>query len=181
MEPVVSATRGSVSPARLAANRLNALRSTGPRTEQGKASSSGNATRHGLLSRQPVLADEDPADLEALARQLIDHFNPAVGTEQLLVEDIIALVWRLRRLARVENALFVIGVGAPALRALADAGEASSAIGLAFASQAPTFAILTRYETSLVHRLRRSLADLERLQSDRATSLSGLSIVPRRP
>ena len=41
------------SPARLAANRANALRSTGPRTAEGKARSSQNATTHGLTASQP--------------------------------------------------------------------------------------------------------------------------------
>ncbi len=37
--------------AQLEANRRNALRSTGPRTEQGKRRSSMNATRHGFTGR----------------------------------------------------------------------------------------------------------------------------------
>ena len=43
----------------IAANRKNAKKSTGPKTAKGKARSSRNALKHGLLSRQVVLADED--------------------------------------------------------------------------------------------------------------------------
>ena len=38
------------SPARLAANRLNAQKSTGPRTEEGKSRSRANALKHGLCA-----------------------------------------------------------------------------------------------------------------------------------
>ena len=46
--------------AKIESNRQNALRSTGPRTSEGKAASSKNALRHGLLSKQVTLPDEDP-------------------------------------------------------------------------------------------------------------------------
>ena len=143
----------------------------------GKGASSRNATRHGLLSRQPLLAGEDPAELDALTRQLVEHLDPEAGVEELLVDDIVGLVWRLRRLARVEVALYAVGLPAPVLRALGEAGEAASAVGVAFAAQASTFSVLTRYETALVHRLRRSLADLERLQSGRASSIPALVVM----
>ena len=41
------------------ANRQNAKKSTGPRTEEGKARSSQNGLKHGLLARDAVMADEE--------------------------------------------------------------------------------------------------------------------------
>ena len=41
------------------ANRENAKKSTGPRTAEGKARSSKNGIKHGLLARDAVMADED--------------------------------------------------------------------------------------------------------------------------
>lgn len=58
-----------LTPARLAANRANARRSTGPRTATGKARSSQNARRHGL--RVPITLDLAFApDVKALAQRL---------------------------------------------------------------------------------------------------------------
>ena len=48
--------------AQLIANRLNARKSTGPRTHQGKSIVSQNALKHGLSSAKTITADEDPAD-----------------------------------------------------------------------------------------------------------------------
>jgi len=41
------------------ANRRNALKSTGPRTPEGKAAVRQNALRHGLLSKETLLPGED--------------------------------------------------------------------------------------------------------------------------
>ena len=51
------------------ANRANARLSTGPRTAAGKERSSQNALTHGLTSRSPVLATEDPAAFQLHRRQ----------------------------------------------------------------------------------------------------------------
>jgi hypothetical protein len=41
------------------ANRQNALKSTGPKTPEGKAAVRLNAVKHGLLSEQVLLPGED--------------------------------------------------------------------------------------------------------------------------
>ena len=52
------------SVAQIRANRLNAQKSTGPRTAEGKAAASQNAAKHGLLAEQVVIKGEDPAEFE---------------------------------------------------------------------------------------------------------------------
>jgi hypothetical protein len=79
------------------ANRLNAARSTGPRTEAGKEKTKFNATRHGLTSRQPVLRSEDKEDYEVLRRQFYEDHQPAGKTEETLVDEIAQCWWRLQR------------------------------------------------------------------------------------
>src|ERR1017187_3697549 len=79
------------------ANRLNAARSSGPRSVAGKEKTKFNATRHGLTSRQPVLFSEDKEDFEALCRQFHDEHKPAGKTEETLVDEIAQCWWRLQR------------------------------------------------------------------------------------
>ena len=62
-----------VSEAKLAANRRNALRSTGPHTTEGKARSASNSATHNLRSRKPLQLT--PEDHEAIA-QISRHFRP---------------------------------------------------------------------------------------------------------
>ena len=89
----------------LRANRANALKSTGPRTLEGKAASRRNAMRHGLTARHLVLDGEDPTLLEALRRELVIEFAPVSATQQALVELLAGLLWRLRRAQTYETAL----------------------------------------------------------------------------
>ena len=49
-----------------AANKLNAQKSTGPRTEEGKKNSSANAVRHRLFSRDFALTEEERIEPRAL-------------------------------------------------------------------------------------------------------------------
>ena len=94
------------SPRKMAANRANAARSTGPKSEQGKARSSMNAVRHGLAARAALLPGEDPAELEQLAREMEADLRPAGAAERELVGRVVSLGWRLRRVARAEEALW---------------------------------------------------------------------------
>ena len=87
------------------ANRLNAQKSTGPRTAAGKAASSKNALRHGLTAQQVVLEGEDAAVFDALKERFLREFNPASPMQEFLVERLIGLAWRLRRVPLFEAAL----------------------------------------------------------------------------
>jgi hypothetical protein len=88
------------------ANRQNALKSTGPRTQEGKAAVRLNAVKHGLLSQEVLLPGEDEAALTELGVRLRDELQPVGELENLLVDRIITAYWRLRRLGRVETGIF---------------------------------------------------------------------------
>ena len=47
------------TPAQTTANQLNAQLSTGPRTPEGKSTSSQNSTKHGLTCAYPVIRSEE--------------------------------------------------------------------------------------------------------------------------
>jgi hypothetical protein len=86
----------------ITANQQNGKRSHGPRTTQGRETSSKNATTHGLFSKQPVLPGEDTEALEALDQGLRAQLQPERELELALVDRIVGLTWRLRRFATIE-------------------------------------------------------------------------------
>ncbi len=67
------------------ANRLNALKSTGPRTEEGKRRSRCNAIRHGLTAETVIVGLEDPEDYESFEATIIADYDPTTAVERELV------------------------------------------------------------------------------------------------
>jgi hypothetical protein len=90
------------SSAQITANRLNAQSSTGPRTGDGKAASRFNALKHGIDARSLVIPGEDPTELEALALDYHQQFNPQGPLEDYLVGTIVQSDWNRRRYTRIE-------------------------------------------------------------------------------
>jgi hypothetical protein len=88
------------------ANRQNALKSTGPKTPEGKDAVRLNAMKHGLLCQEVLLPGEDEEALRELSEHLWTELKPVGEMENLLVDRIIASHWRLRRLGRVEAGIF---------------------------------------------------------------------------
>jgi hypothetical protein len=92
-----------MSPAKLEANRQNATLSTGPASAEGKATSSRNATTHGLTSRRSILSHEDPQAYQAFVDDYIGYYRPANNVDHALVLELADLRWRLRRVSVVET------------------------------------------------------------------------------
>ena len=88
------------------ANRRNALKSTGPKTPEGKAIVRLNARTHGLRSQEILFPGEDEDALKGLNENLRAELQPVGELENLLVDGIVAAHWRLRRLRRVEAGIF---------------------------------------------------------------------------
>jgi hypothetical protein len=88
------------------ANRQNALKSTGPKTPEGKDAVRLNAMKYGLLCQEVLLPGEDEEALRELSDHLWTELKPVGEMENLLVDRIIASHGRLRRLGRVEAGIF---------------------------------------------------------------------------
>lgn len=88
------------------ANRLNALKSTGPRTEQGKRRSRSNAVRHGLTAETVIAAFENAADYESFETSIAADYQITTATEQELVSRLASVLWRLRRSTSIETGMF---------------------------------------------------------------------------
>ena len=92
--------------AQVQANRMNAQKSTGPRTADGKAIASQNALKHGLCAEKAVIAGEDVGEFEFYRDELLGDLAPAGAVEAVLAERVVSLSWRLRRAERAQNEAF---------------------------------------------------------------------------
>jgi hypothetical protein len=99
--------RKTVTQEKIAANRRNAQRSTGPRTPRGKRISSFNATKSGLFAKRLVIPECDGEDAQTVLAELLgnlrEEYQPIGVVENWLVEDIAGSIWRLRRAGRAER------------------------------------------------------------------------------
>jgi hypothetical protein len=94
------------SPAKLEANRRNATKSTGPRSQRGKAIVAKNATKHGLLSQNPpLLATEDLETFQGLIQSLVDDYQPQSPVEWHLLQTVAMCIQRQHRLWQAEASI----------------------------------------------------------------------------
>jgi hypothetical protein len=90
------------------ANRHNALKSTGPKTEAGKQVSRCNAVRHGLTAETVIGALEDAEDYRGFEAAITADYDAQSAVERELVLRLASLLWRLRRATTIETGLFEI-------------------------------------------------------------------------
>jgi hypothetical protein len=89
------------------ANRLNAQRSTGPSTPEGKARSRQNALAHGLTARTVLVMGESREDYERLREGIWLEYQPKGTIEEEFAERLVSLLWRVRRIPAFESALLL--------------------------------------------------------------------------
>jgi hypothetical protein len=90
------------------ANRRNALRSSGPKTEEGKRHSRRNALRHGLTAETVIEGLEDSEDYRAYETAVVADYDARTAVERELVLRLASLLWRLRRIISIETDLLKI-------------------------------------------------------------------------
>lgn len=95
------------------ANRRNALRSTGPKTDEGKQRTSQNAIRHGLTAETVIVPLEDADDYQAFEQAVTADYDGETAVERELVLRLASLLWRLRRATSVETGLLRIAHDSP--------------------------------------------------------------------
>jgi hypothetical protein len=102
-----SARKRPVSERRIQANRRNALRSTGPKTERGKRTVARNAIKYGLLAREVVITagdgEENLEEFHSLVDRLWESYEPVGVVEESLIQTIAICWWRKARVLRAEN------------------------------------------------------------------------------
>jgi len=87
------------------ANRLNAQKSTGPRSREGKEKVRFNAVTHALTALSPLLPGEERNEFQRLQESLMVKHKPEEEYEIMLVERYALTIWRLRRIPILMAAL----------------------------------------------------------------------------
>src|SRR5271165_2397169 len=138
------------------ANKLNAQKSTGPKSEEGKAKSSLNRLSHGLASSATIVPGEDPEEFKALLTDLAGEYDPATATEQILVEKMALSQWLSLRAFRLQGEAFLN----------------EQLMGDSFAIP-KTLGLLIRYQTSAERTFHRAHNELVKAQKERKKSEIG--------
>ena len=147
--PIPDASKAPVSPKKLEANRLNAQKSTGPRTDEGKAKAAANSYQHGFFAKRLFLNMEqwakDKADYETVAKGVIKHYQPEGFMENFWVEKIATEALRFARVVQHEQKVFEWT--AP------------------FENRSPNS--IVRYQATINRQMFQAIQELERLQANR--------------
>jgi hypothetical protein len=170
--------------AQISANRRNALRSTGPRTQAGRTRSAMNATMSGIYAKSEIIPGEDPAELEALKSRMYDSLQPS-AEETPLVDELIGADWQFRRLRRAEADVWTMSItGDREANRKKGLPEDTNVYYRAIEDNKDTFERLYRLQASTARILNRSLETLLRLrkfdllQAEAAQPLSPIDSVP---
>src|ERR1700693_1123463 len=162
-----------------AANRMNAEKSSGPRTTTGKATSRFNALKHGIYAVHQIMFDEKAEDLAELAAEYHEHHRPADADQRLLVDTLVHNEWRLRRTRRVEADLWYHAYNTFVVKNIEVTLKCTS--GDAFATDSATFERLQRVVNSLERTYHRALKKLQRLQAGKVGQALSPANVPANP
>jgi len=171
----------------IAANRLNAQKSTGPRSAAGKSQSAQNSRKHGFCTSNCAVAHlEDLDEIVNLRQDLIDLYHPANSQELWAVERIALHQMSLIRASRLEAGLFTncldqaLGSDGQPIQAMnegvAGLGKAEITLGQEHnfdiaasfhrMTQRPhTWALFLRYQAQAERNYRRAIQEFERLRA----------------
>jgi hypothetical protein len=157
------------SPSQFAANRLNALKSAGPITPEGKARSRMNSLRHGLTARVVVLPTEDMDAYQAFSQEIVDSLDAQTPVERQFAQTIADNQWRINRIRSIEDGMFGLGryedahdleISDPAVRGVMTAARA-------FRDHSKAFVNLSIYEQRLHRTIKEAFRQLKELQTER--------------
>jgi hypothetical protein len=150
----------AVSHARAEASRKNGAKSSGPKTQEGKARAAQNALRHGLRAQKYlVLPEEDGAEFAALEAAMVAELAPVGALQTVLARRVAVAAWRLARADRLEVEVFEergYGNASPGLALMRDGNGTRS------------FETLLRYRGAAMAEFWRALKTLKALQAEQA-------------
>jgi hypothetical protein len=156
MSQLTTTDTPQTSPAQIKANRQNATRSTGPRTDSGKSRTRLNGLRHGLTTQTALMPYEDRESNEAFLAQQIQALQPQSDAERTVAASIADDRWRLTRARAIEENIALGNEEDPQTAAALNQA-------LTFLTDAKQIALL--YESHINRNIKNNLAELRDLQN----------------
>ncbi len=132
--------------AQVTANQSNAQKSTGPKSEQGKAIASQNNFRFGFTGTFRVLAWENEVEFQILLDTLHAEHQPATPTETVLVDKMAQSLWLSKRAVLLQD--LTMDIAAP------------------LCDNPKQLALYLRYQTTHDRAFHKSLAELLKLRAE---------------
>jgi hypothetical protein len=163
-----------LSDKQLEANRANAQKSTGPKSEAGKSRSSLNALRHGLTGHVVVLPQEDREAFEQFHANIAADLNPESDHERELARTYATTLWNLQRALAIQDNLFTLGLMEEVAENLnIEDPQAHNAITCAktFRQESAAFSRISLYAQRLTNQSKTLLRQFEEVQTRRRQRL----------
>jgi hypothetical protein len=172
----------------IAANRLNALLSSGPRTNAGKNVSRMNALRHGLTGQLEATTPEEKEAKDKFFAEIMSSLAPEGSIENQFAHSVADGHWRLNRASSIEDNIFTLTRASEAAKAerIRSMGGSSNDSGCSdiddtedpeidkalsaarvFIADPKRFQLLTIYEGRIHRNMMKSLQQLTDLQATR--------------
>ncbi|HEY3824205.1 MAG TPA: hypothetical protein VGL82_06580 [Bryobacteraceae bacterium] len=149
--------------------QLNAQKSTGPRTPQGRQRAKFNALKHNLSGQHLILQETEVAAYNRTSDGMLKDLKPKSEPERQIALKIIDTNFRLNRMAAIENNMFSFGITENEHRDSdnEDRIEVMGAQTRAWIQHSGIFDTLGRYEARLQRQLIKYQQEIERLQAVR--------------
>ena len=97
----------------IAANRENAKKSTGPKTDATKELSKMNALRHGLTGQVNLMPEEDREAHDKFCAAIVESLAPEGALEIQFAQAVAEDNWRMNRGRAIETNMFAVGSFGP--------------------------------------------------------------------
>lgn len=137
------------------ANKNNALKSTGPKTEAGKNVSSKNSLTHGLTSQSLMHPGcDNPEEFKDFTKKIYDCFCPENDLQMFFVNRAISCMWRLKRIIKIEEIIFNDDFSK----------TSEDVVDKMFNYIKDKMSVIGKYETSLERSLFKTLNEIKKLK-----------------
>jgi hypothetical protein len=152
------------------ANRANAQKSTGPKSEAGKKRSSLNAFRHGLTGQVVVLPEEDREAFNQLTEKTMAELQIMGEHETQIAKAYCMSLWNVQRAMAVQDTMFSLSLMEDVAENLnIEDAQAHNAVSYAkaFRNNSEAFSRISLYTQRLVNQSKALRKELDEVQAQR--------------